>query len=281
MITLNYSMQSMPELSEREFRLLSRLIYEQSGISLGEHKQSLVRARLARRLRVLRIPTFKKYYDFVMSGEEGSNEIQHLLDAISTNLTEFFREPAHFEYLKKVFFPRWKKEPHLRILSAGCSTGEEPYSIAICAREALGVEATPRVRISAGDICTRALARAKSGVYELEKIKSISGERLHASFLRGTGSNSGLVSVSPELRASIDFFPLNLTEPLPFNTTFHAIFCRNVAIYFDRPTRTKVFEKLGRHLAPDGTLFVGHAESMSEFNREYEYVQPSVYLRKR
>jgi chemotaxis protein methyltransferase CheR len=281
MSPLSHCMQTMPELSEREFRLLSRLIYEQSGISLGEHKQSLVRARLARRLRALGIPTFKNYYEYVTSGDEVGQEIQHLLDAISTNLTEFFREPAHFEYLSKVFFPRWKKEPQVRILSAGCSTGEEPYSIAICTRETLGAEAASRTRIFAGDICSRALARAKAGIYELERVKAISGERLRESFLKGIGSNAGLVSVSPELRSFVEFFPLNLTDTFPLNVTFHAIFCRNVAIYFDRATRASVFEKLGRQLAPGGTLFVGHAESMSEFSREYEYVQPSVYLRKR
>ena len=278
---LNPTSPSIPELSERDFKLLSRLIHDHSGISLGEHKQSLVRARVVRRLRALGIPTFKKYYDYVTQDKDGQDEIRHLLDAISTNLTEFFREPAHFEYLKRVLFPRWKNEPQIRILSAGCSTGEEPYSIAICAKETFGAGGMNNVRIVAGDLCTRVLARAKAGVYELNKLKSLTGERLHGSFLKGTGSNTGLVSVIPDLRASIEFLHLNLTEPFPIDVAFHAIFCRNVAIYFDRPTRAKVFEKLGRQLVPGGTLFVGHAESLTEYSRDYEYVQPSVYLRKR
>src|SRR4029077_13227037 len=132
-------MNSIPELTEREFVLLSRLIYECSGINLGEQKQPLLRARLAKRLRALGLSTFKQYYFYVTECDQDGSELTHMLDAISTNLTEFFREPAHFGYLKGTFFPRWKNEPMIRILSAGCSTGEEPYSIAICAQETFGV----------------------------------------------------------------------------------------------------------------------------------------------
>ena len=272
--------QINPELSDREFMKLSQLIHELSGINLGEHKQSLLRARLVKRLRALGIPTFTDYYDFVTQGDSSGEESIHMLDAISTNLTEFFREPAHFDYLKDVFFRRWKNEPVIKILSAGCSTGEEAYSIAICNREVFGESASLKLKIVAGDICTRALARAKAGIYDTDKIKSISPQRLRANFMYGTGSSRGLVCVSPEVRSSVEFMHLNLTEPLHFNGPFHAIFCRNVAIYFNKATQAQVFEKLGRSLLPGGTMFVGHAESLTTFSRGFAYVQPAVYERR-
>ena len=269
----------MPELSDREFTLLSRLIYECSGINLGEQKQPLLRARLIKRLRALGLKTFKQYYVHVTERDSDGIELAHMLDSISTNLTEFFREPAHFDYLRNVFFPRWKEQPVIRILSAGCSTGEEPYSIAICAHEFFGAEAVRKVRVVAGDISTRVLARAKTGIYAFDKLRSISTARLKSSFLRGVGKKDGMVAVAPEIRASVEFVPLNLTESLEVAGPFHGIFCRNVAIYFDKTTQTSVFERLGQLLVPDGNLFVGHAESLISANREYKYIQPAVYKR--
>jgi chemotaxis protein methyltransferase CheR len=268
----------MPDMGEREFTLLSRLIYESSGINLGEQKQSLLRARLTKRLRALGLRTFKQYHFYVTQCDTSGQELTHMLDAVSTNLTEFFREPAHFAYLKDVFFPRWKEQPQIRILSAGCSTGEEPYSIAICAQEYFGAAAR-KVQIVAGDICTRVLARAKSGVYNAQRVNAIPRERLRAAFLRGVGSNDGFVAIAPELRECVEFVQLNLSEPLDVRGPFHGIFCRNVAIYFDKATQTRVFANLGRLLVRGGTLFVGHAESLISATHDFSYVQPAVYQR--
>ena len=279
MTTMCVATDSTPDLSEREFSLLSRLIYECSGINLGEQKLPLLRARLIKRLRALGLKTFKQYYVYVMERDADGKELAHMLDAISTNLTAFFREPAHFDYLRNVFFPRWKEQPVVKILSAGCSTGEEPYSIAICAHEFFGAEAMRRVHVVAGDISTRVLSRARVGIYDFDKVRSITSARLRTSFLRGVGRNDGLVAIAPEIKASVEFVPLNLTESFELAGPFHGIFCRNVAIYFDKSTQMRVFERLGRLLVPDGNLFVGHAESLIAANREFKYIQPAVYKR--
>lgn len=268
------------DMSQREFKLLSQLIYDWTGINLSDYKQPLLRSRLGKRMRALGLKTFSEYYDVVAGeGLHGAESIQ-MVDAISTNLTGFFREPAHFDFLKRVFFSHWKKEPCIRILSAGCSSGEEPYSIAICAREAFGESAISKVRITAGDISSRMLARAKSGVYPLKSVQTLPLERLHAHFLQGSGSMKGMVAVAPEVKTLIDFQRLNLSEPLPFDTHFHAIFCRNVAIYFDRPTQQKLVAQFSEALLPHGTLFLGHSESMFTENRHFSYIQPTVYERR-
>jgi chemotaxis protein methyltransferase CheR len=269
---------STPELKEREYTLLSRLVYECSGINLGEQKQPLLRARLAKRLRALGLKTFKQYYFHLTQCDPDGSELTHMLDAVSTNLTEFFREPAHFDYLKKTFFPRWKDQSVIRILSAGCSTGEEPYSIAISAHEYFGV-GSKKVQIVGGDVCTRALAKARAGIYSATRVASLPRERMHTFFLRGVGSNNGLVAVTPEIRQSVEFIQLNLAESLTFDAPFHAIFCRNVAIYFDKQTQTRVFQSLGQLLVSGGNLFVGHAESLISSTNNYVYVQPAVYQR--
>jgi chemotaxis protein methyltransferase CheR len=268
-----------PELSPSEFERLSRLIYDRSGIHLNEHKHALVRARLGKRLRALKLPSFKAYLQLLSeSGSEGVETI-HLLDAISTNLTEFFREPRHFEYLAQTFFPRWKDEPVLRILSAGCSTGEEPYTIALCAREFFGLGAAKRVRILAGDLSTRVLAIARKGVYSAARLRHLPAARVKLGFLKGTGSSDGLYAVAPELRELVSFRRLNLLQLPELGTHFHAIFCRNVTIYFDRPTQQGVFRSCRDRLLPGGTFFLGHSESMLSQHDGFRYVQPTVYER--
>lgn len=265
------------EMNTREFKLLSELIYGWTGINLNECKQPLLRSRLGKRLRALNLNTFAEYYNVVAEqGLYGAEAIE-MVDAISTNLTEFFREPAHFDYLKRAFLPRWKKESCIRILSAGCSSGEEPYSIAMCAREAFGNDSAAKVKIVAGDISRRMLVQATNGIYSLKCVQSIPLERLHAHFLQGTGSQRGKVAVAPEVQALVHFQHLNLSAPLPFDKPFHAIFCRNVAIYFDRATQQKLVSRFSKALVPHGTLFLGHSESIFSENRHFSYVQPTVY----
>lgn len=270
----------MPELNDSEFKLLSNLIYERSGIHLGEQKMALVRARLLKRLRALNLPTFRKYYDYVTRNDASGQEEVQLLNAISTNLTEFFREPKHFDYLTKMFFPKWQDEARIRILSAGCSTGEEPYSIAITAREFFGEAARGKVQIEAGDISTRVLSHAINGIYPARAVKNLPQDLLRSSFLRGTGSCEGLVAIAPMVKELVEFRHLNLMQPFDTQGPYHAIFCRNVAIYFDRETQQDVFQRMSQVLVVGGTLFLGHSESMVSSNRNYAHIQPAVYERR-
>jgi chemotaxis protein methyltransferase CheR len=264
------------ELLDREFELLSRLIYDHCGIALGDHKRALMRARLTNRLRKLGFSTFKSYYEYV-SDEQNISELQHMLDAISTNLTEFFREPQHFVYMRETFFPRWQNLAVIRILSAGCSSGEEPYSIAISAAEYFGANVERKIQLHAGDLSGRMLARARAGIYTVNRASNLSSEQLHKYFLKGVGASEGLVRVAPEIRRFISFTRLNLTTDLPFTEQFHAIFCRNVAIYFDRHTQSAVFERLASLIVPGGSFFVGHSESLTSQRGTLKYVQPTVY----
>ena len=266
---------SIPELDERAYTLLSKLIYERSGISLGSEKQAFLRARLSRRLQSLKLGSFEKYLDYLNNEVEGEHELARMIDVVSTNMTEFFREPAHFEFLKHSFFTRWKAANEIRILSAGCATGEEPYSLAICALESLGDAA--RVSIIGGDISGLALTRAKSGIYRLDQLSAISPDRLKRFFLKGVGRNEGLAAVGPRVRSLVRFQHLNLAEPLKFPSRFHAIFCRNVAIYFDRAGQERLMKKFAAALVPRGSLFLGHSESMNPSQRLLSYVQPTVY----
>jgi len=267
---------AFPDLSETEFRLFNRLIYDRSGIHLEVQKIPLVRARLLKRLRALGITSFKKYYDFLMQNDSGEEQVQ-LLNAISTNLTQFFRDAEHFDFLKTTFFPKWSKEARIRILSAGCSTGEEAYSIAMSAREFFGHAAQTKVRIDAGDISTRVLDQALKGVYRAANLKAVSRERLQDFFLQGTGAYNGLVAVAPEVKSMVEFRYLNLMKPLAADVHYHAIFCRNVAIYFDRATQQAVFQRLSTGLVEGGTLFLGQSESMASSSGTFKYVQAAVY----
>lgn len=266
----------LPEIRQNEFEQLSDFIQARSGIHLGSHKSTLLRTRLLKRLRALNLSNYGEYYDYLQSSPHG-DEIRHLLDAITTNVTEFFREPAHFDFLKNVVFPRDAKLPSIRILSAGCSTGEEPYSIAMCAIEHFGIEASRKVQIVAGDISTAALEQARSGTYSINRVKNLSPTRLQSFFLRGTGSRQGLVRVAPEVQSMVTFLPLNLVEPLNIAGPFNAVFCRNVAIYFNRETQIEIYQRLQRALVQSGHLFIGHSESMMFSTPELNFVQPSIY----
>ena len=266
----------LPDINRDEFEQLRSLIQARSGIHLTTQKAMLLRTRLLKRLRALNFSSYGEYCDYLKaSPQEG--EVRHLLDAIATNVTEFFRESAHFDFLKSTVFPRDAKQPAIRILSAGCSTGEEAYSLAMCAIEYFGADAYRKVQVVAGDISSKALAQARTGTYPVERVKSLATARLQRFFLRGTGSREGLVRVAPEVQAMVTFQHLNLVEPLKVGGPFNAIFCRNVAIYFNRQTQIEIFKRLENVLAPGGHLFIGHSESMMFSSPGLTFVQPSVY----
>ncbi len=257
-----------PELSDEVFCLFSNLIYRTSGIRLGLQKKGLLVSRLSKRLFALGIRDFYDYFKRVRENEE---ELTYMLDCISTNTTKFFRECYHFEYLRNTILPdliHSKPDRTIRVWSTGCSTGEEPYSIAITVLEAFKREGvSPRswdIKILATDISTKALRVAERGVYGAEQIPpSLPPETAARYFLKGVGRNEGLIKVKDFLKNMVKFRRLNLKDPTyPFRKRFDIIFCRNVMIYFDEEMKRHVISNLYKHLSDSGYLFLGHSETI-------------------
>jgi chemotaxis protein methyltransferase CheR len=261
-------------ISPAEFQEISDLANRTCGIDLSRGKQHLVQARLGKRIRQGRFASFKDYYRHVLADRTG-DELTALLDALTTNFTSFLREPAHFEFLRKSILPNLKGP--IRIWSAGCSTGEEPFTIAFSLIEELGPVAFWRCRILAADISTHALAAARRAVYPADRFADFPPECLPSYLLRGTQNWDGWFRVKPSIRAMIEFQRLNLVEPFQHPQPFQVIFCRNVMIYFNKATQTDLVNRLARNLAPGGYLFIGHSESLTGLAHPYQYIQPAVY----
>ncbi len=262
-----------------DFRRVREMIYERCGIALAESKQDMVYARLAPRLRATRQARFSDYLDG-LAGDAGAAEWIAFTNALTTNLTSFFRESHHFpilaEHLQRCHQERGGP---LTIWCNAASTGEEPYTLAMTAIEALGSKAD-RVRILATDINTEVLARAEAGIYQLDQSRGLSPERLRRFFLKGSGSLEGAVKVRRELQERISFRQLNLIDPTwPLKGPFDAIFCRNVMIYFDRPTQRRILERFAPLLRPDGLLFAGHSESFAHAADLFRPRGSTVYVR--
>ncbi len=242
---------------ERDFRRVSRLIHERAGISLSAHKRDMVYSRLARRVRALGMTRFRDYLDALEA--DGGPEWEAFVNALTTNLTSFFREAHHFDDLIRHL--RAAPDEALTIWCCAASTGEEAWSIAIAACEAFDSLAPP-VRILATDIDTSVLQTASQGIYPLERIAALSDRRKQAYFQRGSGPNAELCRVRPALQSLVTFRPLNLLDAdYRLRGGFHAVFCRNVMIYFDKPTQYAVLGRIAPLLAPGGLLFAGHSES--------------------
>lgn len=267
---------------ESEFDFIRSLVYERSRISLSADKRELVSARLGKRLRATNLTSVGDYCRLLQQpGQEA--ELANLIDAISTNHTFFFRENAHFDFLRQTVLPemqaRSAKErwPRFHIWSAACSSGEEPYSIAITLAESL--QNWPW-HIEATDISHRVLAKAEAGIYRDETVGKLPRATIQTHFQRGFGPQDGNYRVKSSLRDRVSFRHLNLLEgEPPFHEPFQVIFCRNVMIYFDRPTQEELVAKLARHLVPGGYLFVGHAESLTAIKHPLQAVRPAVYRR--
>ena len=268
------------ELRPVDFEKIRRLIYEKCGINLHEGKKELVRARLGKRLREGNFRSFSHYYNYVVT-EEGAAELVRMIDSISTNLTYFFREDSHFQKLTAIL-PNLlaasgnKGVPRLRIWSAACSTGEEPYSIAIKILETMSGTSND-VKILATDISTSVLKTAESGIYSAEKIKNIPAGLVKKYFQGGMGKWEGYFRVKNDIRERVQFKRFNLMQPPPQSVKFDVIFCRNVMIYFDKQTQSALVNRLCDSLVSDGYLFIGHSESLTGFNHRLKYIEPSVY----
>ncbi|TSE18581.1 Chemotaxis protein methyltransferase [Tepidimonas alkaliphilus] len=258
-----------------DFERIRQLIYRHAGISLHEGKQAMVYSRIARRLRETGHDSFRAYLDWLESSRDPT-EWQEFINALTTNLTSFFREQHHFVELARLV--REQPAQEWKIWCSAASTGEEPYSIAITMADALGVGG--RFRIWASDIDTRVLQVAQRGIYKLEQLKPLSPEQLRRYFLRGKGANEGLARVKPELQRHLQFLTLNLIdEHWPLQETFDVVFCRNVMIYFDHATQRKVLARIHRVLKPHGTLFVGHAENFSDVRDLFRLRGKTIYER--
>lgn len=274
-------------ITEREYERFRQLVYTHTGISLGPQKRQLLQARLGKRLRALGLATFTDYLRFLTEEDPTRQELGHFVNAITTNKTDFFREAHHFRYLTDQWAPGLRArtarggERAVRIWSAGCSSGEEAYTLAMTLREALGPTIGWDLRILASDIDTDVLARAAAGIYSLEQADPIPKPLLIRYFLRGTGANAGRVQVRREVRAMVTFRRINfLDDPWPIRARFDAIFCRNVLIYFDRPTQQRILERLVAHLKEEGLLFLGHSESVHGLLSGLAHLGRTIYQRR-
>jgi chemotaxis protein methyltransferase CheR len=274
------------ELSDQLFERFSRLVYQECGINLHNGKRELLQARLNKRLRATGITSYRQYYDYITS-PQNNGEIIHFLDSISTNLTYFFREPKHFEFLEQTALPELvtsktnDREMRIRIWSAGCSTGEEPYSLAMSVLAHLNDPGKWDFRILATDISTRVLELGLKGVYSKEKVGKVPQALQKTYFQRQRTEEGDFFEVHPVLKRIVTFRRLNLKENYPFSGPFDFIFCRNVMIYFDKETQQHLIQKMAGYLAPGGYLMVGHSESLTGLDHPLIYVQPSTYRKKK
>jgi len=282
----NHLFKPLVSMSESEFVRFSRFIEGNLGIRLPEHKKSLLEGRLRRRLRVLGLKDFSEYSEMIFSSSENRGELIHLFDEVTTNKTDFFREPAHFDYLVTKALPDLVsagigiRRP-LRVWSAGCSTGKEPYTLAMVLSEFQ--EKTPgfSFRILGTDVSTRVLETARLGIYKREKIAPVPLPLQKKYLLRGCDPDSDSVRIIPELRALINYGYLNfMDEDFGIEEPADIIFCRNVIIYFDRPTQEKVLNRLCRYLPTGRYIFMGHSETLNGMNLPLEQVAPTIYRKR-
>lgn len=267
-------------IATEDYEFIRQLVYDRSRINLGPDKVDLVRSRVQKRLRALGLPDFESYCR-LLNSRDGDDELTALLDVISTNVTEFFREWRHFEFLEGHVLPDWRRpaaDRVFRVWSAACSSGEEAYSLGILLAAFFQNPPPTNWEIEANDISTRMLAAAQQGIYRDDRVKSPRPEWLRRYFQKGVGSYEGYYRVKAEVRERVQFRHLNLMHwPYPFTDRFHVIFCRNVMIYFDRPTQEQLVPRLVEQLAPGGYLFIGHSESLIGIDHGLKAVRPSIY----
>ncbi len=272
-------MQHDIEIDEKEYNYISTLIHNLCGINLHDGKKELVRARLSKRLRILGLGSFKQYIKYV-EDDATKEEFSNMVDALSTNLTSFFREEKHFEFLRDNVIPEWsnnKTNQTIKIWSAGCSSGEELYTIAIVLHEAENLLKKKQVKILATDISSRMLEVARKAGYKKDRITKIPKDIQRKYFLKGDNGFSDHYLVKPVLRDMVTISRLNLLGGWPMKGKFDLIFCRNVMIYFDKPTQETLVNRYWNVLNPGGYLFIGHSESLTGIKHRFKYSQPTIY----
>jgi chemotaxis protein methyltransferase CheR len=274
------ALDSGPVLTDKDLSFVVKLVYDRAGIRLHDGKRELITARLQKRLRTLGMHSYKEYLTFLQN-EQSGDEMVAFLDALATNHTYFFREEQHFAFLRDRVVPELMVpgKNRLEIWSAACSSGEEPYTLAITLADLLpnGPEG---FSIFASDLSTKALATARNGVYKMERVKDIPTDILRRHFERGMGAQSGLARVSPALRRRVEYAQLNLLEIGDLGRRFDVVFCRNVMIYFDHTVQQRVVSMLERHLRPQGYMFISHSESLNGISHGLQWVAPAVYQRR-
>lgn len=273
-------------LSQKEFSLFREMIYQDAGISLGDSKHQLVESRLAKRLRSRNLSSYAEYYRCLMEEDHDGRERLKMINCLTTNKTDFFRENHHFEYLRQVVFPEIERraketgERRLRIWSAACSSGEEPYSLAMTVLDHFGPTSFHGwdIRILASDVDTDVLAHAQRGIYEADRVADIPRETLKRHFIRTSKDPDAAVQIRPEVQSLITFRRINFIESdWPIQTQFDAVFCRNVMIYFDEATQDRLLTRFSAHMKPEGYLFIGHSESIIRLDHLYRSLGNTVY----
>jgi len=278
---LQTSPRQSVDLTDAEFEKISRLVYDQCGINLTDGKKELVKARLGKRIRTGQFKSFRDYYQYVLDDPSGQ-ELLCLLDSISTNFTFFFREQKHFDYLQSELLPelmdrRWNNDRRLRFWSAGCSSGEEVYSIAMTLLETVDKPLIWNISILGTDISTKALKVAETGVFHKERVQSLPSGLVKKYFLKGDGNWQDYVKIKDRVKQFVQFRRVNLTEPFHFKEPFDCIFCRNVMIYFDKKTQTDLVNRFYDCLDNGGALLIGHSESLTGIRHRFNYLRPAVY----
>jgi chemotaxis protein methyltransferase CheR len=256
---------------------ISSLVYERARIRLDDGKHELIKARLGKRLRHHGFAALPDYCEFLQS-HASEDEVTHVIDALTTNFTNFMREPDHFEFLVRIAVPRLSgaRRP-VRIWSAACSSGEEPFTIACFMDDLQRSQLGMTWEITASDISTKVLAQAQTAVYTLDRIKCFSPEWVSRYFQRGMGRSQGLCRVKPALAARVAFRQINLAEDYSHTNPFDVIFCRNAMIYFDRDIQQQIVRRLSSHLVPGGYLIIGHSESLNGLDVPLRCIRPSIY----
>ncbi len=277
--------ETTPKMNASDFELLSRIIYRHCGIKMPPVKKAMLEARLQKRLKLQGIASFHEYRDFLFHSPQGSDELVHMIDVVTTNKTDFFREPVHFTFLTETVLPEFmnsfnaQARPPFTVWSAACSSGEEPYTLAILMSEFEGRNPEFAFSIIATDISTRVLEKARAGIYDENQISMIPLSQKQRYFLRSKDRTRGQVRVVPELRSRILFKRLNLMdETLPLRMgSIDALFCRNVIIYFDRATQDALLGRLCRYIRRDGYLILGHSETLHGFDLPLTRVASTIY----
>jgi len=278
---LHLSALQPDEMTDADFQKISQLVYDQCGINLQDGKKELVKARLGKRIRSGQFKSFREYYQYVVKDLSGQ-ELVNLLNSISTNFTFFFREQKHFDYLRSEFLPEIMEEKRsngrrLRFWSAACSSGEEPYSIAMTLLEAMDHPLVWEVDILATDISTKVLKTAESGVYHKERIHSLPKGLVKKYFLKGDHRYEDYVKIKDQVKRYVQFKRINLMDRFNFKEPFDCIFCRNVMIYFDKKTQSDLVNRLYQCMGKGGVLMIGHSESLTGISHSFQYVRPAIY----